>query len=1849
MKKSIKSSIDPSVLILAFPSTLYCNVPNLGVFPEGSVRRSVRWIGSLLAAVAIAQPAAQAQTSYPLTSGGYLGASVVTTPETYNAGYTFYSAAWPLMGDYPRDNAVQTGLYGTWMWPSKSIPNGHYTTIEGGLGWWYGRSFQTATPKFIMGGVAWGNESWWFANGPGSGSTGGNGKYGVAQLSPSLLIPPDGLNLRQGTSGQLFGSGYLALPLTEPKTTTAGAAVPTGNHCWTLFMNSGNFKGPAAFFTPYFWSQVMVANPQWAGQGFDSRWAEANKSINMETQETMRAAGYDTAGNTYVRSMPVYYPVDSNGYSLIMHRLSVYDQGALWDDVGQWLAASGSVPSGVIDPASTYVQTATGNNPVWTMKDGRNLLGPLNWDGIVSPFASNQHEWGYQWDIDQLKVTPSPNGALVKLPEYYQGPANATSASSWFPIEKANVPKAAATVLADASFSRPASHPPVVSVDSDPAWTSPGPVSSPCRALLGDGSVVTYYWYRFADQPTMLKADMTLTERNKIQAVVEKMHREWKNDRDYIAPPTTGTLADLDPGQLVSPPLGLECGYVPIAWRQDWGGSVASPGALNFTSAPTTSAAGAAFNVTVQAVNTNGVAQNVTSATLVQLSTASGYGTLGGTTVGTIPSGSSSVTITGVTYAAADSMTLTASATCLSPGTSASITFTNPSGTVNLSNRPANGIAINQATLNATLDCLGTNANVHVYWGVNNGGNNPAEWTNFASVGTWSNVASTPISGTAAGLLPDTTYHFTFRGTNGSSTKWSSKVLIFKTLPLAPVITGQPVGSVNVAGSTATFTVAALRATSYQWFKGVVPLVNGGQVSGAATATLSLSGVAAGDAGSYSVVISNASGQETSTPASLTVVAATTLTWDANGTGANVTDGGGQWFSDSWRNATANVNWANNHNAQIGSGGTGGLINLNEVVVNNLSLSNFMGSYTLSGGTVTVVSDITYNSEGSAKFSSVIRGAGSLTKNGGGTLTLDGVTPNTYRGGTVINSGTLVWGSMVGGASPSCDFACGTGPVTLNNGASIEFQRAKTNNPMTLNGGTLISSNGWGAVLAGSITVNSNTTLRLNSKMTLSGDISGVGGFTKTASGLLTFSGHNTYQGTTTVQTGKMSWQRAVSMSPGHLVINTGALAGLDFAGTRVIENLTLGGVIMAVGTYGSSASLATYKNDSYFSGNGIVNVVGSNIAPVAEDQSIITEKNSPVLITLNGSDLNENSVTFSIVTRPTSGSLSPDMTYTPDDNYTGSDSFTFKANDGFLDSAIATVNIVVTAPNYTWNSATSGNWSDASKWLSVSPGSAGDDFYVLNFNAPGSYTATHDLDTSFRLNQLNFGGSTLTLGGNKLTLVANDSATPTINQKSGSPVVISNELGLGADTTFGGLGSGRVTASGLVSGSGALTKNSPGTLQLSGLVPNTYTGGTIVNNGTLHLGAIINGGSPPCANPAGTGSVTLNAGGTIQFDRVSASNALIVNGGTLYSSNGWGATWSGPIILNATLTCNASYILTLSNAISGTGGLTKTSNDHLILSGANSYSGNTTVNAGTLQLNSANAGNNASTVTIAASGATLKLNFTGTETVNQLFIGSTQMAPGIYKAVGSAATGTALAQLTGTGTLTVTVGPVSTTTTVASNLNPATPGAAVTFTATVSGSNPTGNVTFYAGATLIGTSALNGSFQASVTTSSLAAGTYSITATYVGNPSNSTSTSLISSQVVALYTYESWASNPVHGLTAGGNNGPLDDPDKDGIPNLLEFALGGAPMTSSQSHMPALSKSGGDWVFEYERSDLSLSPATVQIVEYGSNLTGWTPVIIPATSSGIVTITPGSPFDLVRIAISGGETQTFVRLKVSQ
>ena len=128
------------------------------------------------------------------------------------------------------------------------------------------------------------------------------------------------------------------------------------------------------------------------------------------------------------------------------------------------------------------------------------------------------------------------------------------------------------TGLANVSFSPPNAPPlePYITPDDpESCWKKPGPKAGPFHAYPGDGSVVTYYWYRFADQPALLNADLSDKEREALQKKVEKLHRTWTKDRQYLAPPKIGTLADIEPALILTPPKGLEIGYVPIVTRQE--------------------------------------------------------------------------------------------------------------------------------------------------------------------------------------------------------------------------------------------------------------------------------------------------------------------------------------------------------------------------------------------------------------------------------------------------------------------------------------------------------------------------------------------------------------------------------------------------------------------------------------------------------------------------------------------------------------------------------------------------------------------------------------------------------------------------------------------------------------------------------------------------------------------------------------------------------------------------------------------------------------------------------------------------------------------------------------------------------------------------------------------------------------------------------------------------------------------------------------------------------------------------------------------------------------------------------
>ncbi len=501
-------------------------------------------------------------------------------PETYNAGFSLYVTAWPLLEDYP-GNRFQTGLFGTWMHAQydKKPERRLYSDIEGGLGWWRDTRFATETPKFIMGGVTLNFASW--ANGPGAGKgrswTEPKGKYGVAQLSPWVLWPPDGLNLEQGTCGELWGYGYLPLPLTDSKSTTAGKNVPTGNHAWTLFLNTGNFKGPVAFFTPYFFSGETAKDTTLAGMFLDTRPSGPNRALQMETQYVPSVQAADSRGQIYARVAPTSFPRGPEGESKVVHRVTAYNKKALWESVDAWFKG-GPPASGAIAPRESAVRDfKDGGRATWkiyTPRVPRDEKVPLAWDSFAIPVAFDSETYGFRWNQDLVTNVESKNGPLVRLPEYYRLATDKHDKPQWLVVQPEDVP--AETGLAEVTFKKPTGKPlpPYVTPMDDPddpenCWKKPGPVAGPFYAHPGDGTTVTYYWYRFVDQPALLNADLTDQEREALQKRVVKLHKHWTKDRDYLPSPTLGkTLADIDPALLLTPPSGLEAGYVPIVTRQ---------------------------------------------------------------------------------------------------------------------------------------------------------------------------------------------------------------------------------------------------------------------------------------------------------------------------------------------------------------------------------------------------------------------------------------------------------------------------------------------------------------------------------------------------------------------------------------------------------------------------------------------------------------------------------------------------------------------------------------------------------------------------------------------------------------------------------------------------------------------------------------------------------------------------------------------------------------------------------------------------------------------------------------------------------------------------------------------------------------------------------------------------------------------------------------------------------------------------------------------------------------------------------------------------------------------------------
>jgi hypothetical protein len=134
--------------------------------------------------------------------------------------------------------------------------------------------------------------------------------------------------------------------------------------------------------------------------------------------------------------------------------------------------------------------------------------------------------------------------------------------------------------------------------------------------------------------------------------------------------------------------------------------------------------------------------------------------------------------------------------------------------------------------------------------------------------------------------------------------------------------------------------------------------------------------------------------------------------------------------------------------------------------------------------------------------------------------------------------------------------------------------------------------------------------------------------------------------------------------------------------------------------------------------------------------------------------------------------------------------------------------------------------------------------------------------------------------------------------------------------------------------------------------------------------------------------------------------------------------------------------------------------------------------------------------------------------------------------------------------------------------------------------------------------------------------------------------------------SFASWAAAPGFALSVA-NRTATADPDADGVPNLLEYVLGGQPnLSDAGALLPALSRNtGGDYLFTFRRSDISQT-GTSLVVQHSTNLVTWTDVPVGATSSGAVNVqqnTPSPDMDTITVTIANpGAAPCFARLRAT-
>ncbi|EJN2054253.1 autotransporter outer membrane beta-barrel domain-containing protein, partial [Salmonella enterica] len=575
-------------------------------------------------------------------------------------------------------------------------------------------------------------------------------------------------------------------------------------------------------------------------------------------------------------------------------------------------------------------------------------------------------------------------------------------------------------------------------------------------------------------------------------------------------------------------------------------------------------------------------------------------------------------------------------------------------------------------------------------------------------------------------------------------------------------------------------------------------------------------------------------------------------------------------------------------------------------------------------------------------------------------LTLSG--NNSYTGGTLISGGTLVASNVDAlGSGDVTDNATlemntggdfdnaisGSGQVVKSGDETLTLSGANSyTGGTTISGGTLVANN---VEALGTGDVTNNATLELNTGGDFDNAISGSGQVVKSGDKTLTLSGANSYSGATTISGGTLIATHVNALGTG--AIDNRASLLLDASGQFTVTDLTTesgGNTEIGAGSTLQATTL-TQKSDSTLT----INLNSNTVDPVIHAASQVS-----LAGTLDITGVGDV--------------LDSDPASTDD-----LDTFTLIASDKTIAGDFEKLTVAGMDADLADFITVDGRIDDTGKqyelttaltWYADRDDAVTDAHGTFNLtNADGSFavnTVLENVDATLDPDSVTGWDGTSLIKQGAGTLILNAENTYTGGTTiSGGTLVATNvdALGSGAvtdDATLE-LNTGG-TFDNAISGSGQVVKSGDDVLTLSGA--NSYSGGTLISDGTLVASNV---------EALGTGDVTdnavleLNTGG--DFDNaISGSGQVVksgdetltlsgtnsytggttISGGTLVATN-VEALGTGDVTNNATLELNTGG--DFDNAISGSGQVVKSGDKTLTLSGANSYTGGTTINGGTL------------------------------------------------------------------------------------------------------------------------------------------------------------------------------------------------------------------------------------------------------------------------------------------------------------